>query len=105
MKVAPVKVAPEMSAAARLAFVRLASVKSAEPRSAGLPLALLRSQPCRSTPGPRAVQSTGATVVVVVVVVVVGTGAGVHAANNAIQAANRTMRSEPCFRIIKSPLL
>jgi hypothetical protein len=59
------------------------------------------------------VQSTGATVVVVVVVVVVGatvvvvvgTGAGVHAANNATHAATKTTRSEPCFRIGVSPTL
>ena len=38
-----------------------------------------------------------------VVVVVVGTGAGVHAASKATHAANRTTRSEPCFRMIGVP--
>ncbi len=51
----------------------------------------------------------GATVVVVVagatVVLVVGSGAGVHAANNATHAAIKITRSEPCFLISVSPTL
>ena len=63
--------------------VRLAPVRSGLLRSTLLRSAPLRSQPCRSTLCPRVVQSTaGATVVVVVG----GTGAGVHAANNATHA-------------------
>ena len=100
---------PVRLALVRLALVRLALLRLAPVRFAFVSATLVKSQPCRSTPGPRAEQSTGATVVVVVVivvvvvVVVVGTGAGVHAASKATHAANRTTRTEPCFRMIEVP--